>query len=217
MRAIPVVPVALSLVVCLLLAGCSAGAPDGDSSADTAALPTGAMDHIYEDVPPANAPPGSVMPRTTTAIADSPARWDGFGEAQFGMDGEQVKIVWPGTLTGAAAAGSSCYHLSPAGGAEPVGLAMMFENGGFVRYSVSAGDLTAPGGGARGMDLAGIEALYPGKAVASGHKYVPGGHSLRIEQDGGGHVLVFETDPAGVVTEWRVGVPPQVDYVEGCS
>ncbi|HWI23748.1 MAG TPA: lectin, partial [Lysobacter sp.] len=30
-------------------------------------------------------------------------------------------------------------------------------------------------------------------------------------------VLVFETDAAGKVTAWRAGVPPQVDYVEGCS
>ncbi|TQC57293.1 lectin, partial [Pantoea dispersa] len=30
-------------------------------------------------------------------------------------------------------------------------------------------------------------------------------------------VLVFETDAAGKVVAWRVGLPPQVDYVEGCG
>jgi hypothetical protein len=30
-------------------------------------------------------------------------------------------------------------------------------------------------------------------------------------------VLVFETDAAGKVTEWRAGLPPQVGYIEGCS
>ena len=29
--------------------------------------------------------------------------------------------------------------------------------------------------------------------------------------------LVFETDTQGRVTHWRAGVPPQVDYVEGCG
>jgi len=29
--------------------------------------------------------------------------------------------------------------------------------------------------------------------------------------------LLFETDAAGKITRWRVGVPPQIDYVEGCS
>jgi hypothetical protein len=30
-------------------------------------------------------------------------------------------------------------------------------------------------------------------------------------------VLLFATDADGRVNEWRIGVPPQVDYVEGCS
>ena len=29
--------------------------------------------------------------------------------------------------------------------------------------------------------------------------------------------LVFEADASGVVSEWRVGLLPEVDYVEGCS
>ena len=29
--------------------------------------------------------------------------------------------------------------------------------------------------------------------------------------------VIFETDAEGTVTEWRVGLPPQVDYVEGCA
>jgi hypothetical protein len=29
--------------------------------------------------------------------------------------------------------------------------------------------------------------------------------------------LVFEIDADGRVTAWRAGLPPQVDYVEGCS
>ena len=49
------------------------------------------------------------------------------------------------------------------------------------------------------------------------HKYVEGGKYLRHRRRRAAGVLVFETDPAGKVTEWRVGVPPQVDYVEGCG
>ena len=30
-------------------------------------------------------------------------------------------------------------------------------------------------------------------------------------------VLLFETNAEGNVASWRIGVPPQVDYVEGCS
>ena len=35
--------------------------------------------------------------------------------------------------------------------------------------------------------------------------------------DGSDEPLVCETDEGGTVTEWRVGVPPYIDYVEGCA
>ena len=35
--------------------------------------------------------------------------------------------------------------------------------------------------------------------------------------DGGEARLVFETGVDGVITSWRVGLEPQVHYVEGCS
>ena len=35
--------------------------------------------------------------------------------------------------------------------------------------------------------------------------------------DGSPAKLVFQVDGVGSVTGWRVGLPPQVDYVEGCS
>ncbi|RZA22649.1 MAG: lectin, partial [Lysobacteraceae bacterium] len=71
--------------------------------------------------------------------------------------------------------------------------------------------------GKRGMSLDEIRKLYPG-AEEQPHKYVEGGKNLRIKDSGGGNgVLVFEIDAAGKVSAWRVGVPPQVDYVEGCS
>jgi hypothetical protein len=28
---------------------------------------------------------------------------------------------------------------------------------------------------------------------------------------------VFETDAAGRIVSWRIGVPPQIYYVEGCG
>jgi len=40
---------------------------------------------------------------------------------------------------------------------------------------------------------------------------------LRVTAPQGTGALVFETDAQGRVTRWRAGVPPQVDYVEGCG
>ena len=73
------------------------------------------------------------------------------------------------------------------------------------------------------MDADVIEKLYPGRVEVQPHHYLyeEGGKYLRIKsRDGENGVLLFETDGKGngaKVTEWRVGVPPQVDYVEGCS
>ena len=78
-------------------------------------------------------------------------------------------------------------------------------------------DIAAPGGGRVGMTAAEIHALYKGVAEQK-HKYVEGAMNLRaMDPDGGPGIAVFETDAGGKVTAWRVGVPPQVDYVEGCS
>jgi hypothetical protein len=94
----------------------------------------------------------------------------------------------------------------------------MIEGGRFARIDVRADDIVAPGGGRAGMNAEEIEALYPGRIEERPHKYVEGGKYLRIPDEMGGEgVLLFAADEQGRVTEWRVGVPPQVDYVEGCS
>ena len=133
---------------------------------------------------------------------------------RFGMDEAAARATWVGGLNGEASDG--CHYLNPNGAKPPAYLAFMFDGGKFVRYDVGNDDIEAPGGGRRGMDTADIEALYAGRVRATPHKYTDGQY-LRIEDEAGDGVLVFETDASGVVTEWHAGVPPQVDYVEGCS
>lgn len=219
MRAFPLCPAAASLAVVLVLAGCNVASHDDNPGAagSVTAMSTSPMDPPDEDVPPATAPPGTVMAGKSTAAAEGLARWDGFGDVQLGMDRDQVQLVWPGELAREGSDDSSCYYLIPVGETGIFAFAMMFEDGSLVRYDVDTPAIIAPGGGAVGMDIARIKALYPGRIETSGHEYLPGGHYLRIEQEGGEHVLVFEIDPGGTVTEWRVGLSPPVDYVEGCS
>ena len=35
--------------------------------------------------------------------------------------------------------------------------------------------------------------------------------------DGSGNKLIVDVGTDGIISGWRVGVPPQVDYVEGCG
>jgi hypothetical protein len=119
-------------------------------------------------------------------------------------------------LNGAPGEGETCYYLNPVSNPAPGYFAFMIEDGKFVRYDVGNDKETAPGGGKVGMLTSDIEALYPGRVEQQPHEYSDGKY-LRIKDTAGNGVLLFETDAAGKVTEWRVGVPPQADYVEGCA
>jgi hypothetical protein len=112
-----------------------------------------------------------------------------------------------------------CYFLTPPPmGTAPFDIGFMIEGDRFSRIDVGNDGYTAPGGGKVGMDLTQLRTLYAGRVEEQPHKYIEGGKVLRI-RSGADHpgVLVFETDAAGKATSWRVGLPPQVDYVEGCS
>ena len=168
-------------------------------------------------------------PATSTATAESSAsvtddasanaggvpEWNGIGGAVFGMDEAAFRQAWRGELSAFEFEDkASCFHLWPATQEHATELAFMFGDGKFVRYGTGGKALAAPGGGRVGMTRADIESRYPGRIEQTPHKYTDGQY-LRITQ--GDDVLVFETDGAGTVTEWRVGVPPYVDYVEGCA
>ncbi len=193
----------------LALSGCGPR-PDAARHAN---VPDPAADQPAEDVPPATAPPEAF-----DRVAQ--ARFDGYGDLRFGMDAAQMRQAWGGELRDLPEPpeADACYYLVPLWSEPPAEFALMMEGGRFVRYDVGTPRETAPGGGRVGMSADEIRALYAGGVEELPHKYVPDGHYLRIKADDGGPgVLVFETDPAGRVTSWRLGVPPQADYVEGCA
>ncbi len=197
----------------IALAACGDRTP-----ADDLATPP-VTDQPATDVPPATAPvppaANPVEPGTPTAGA-SAARYVGYGDMRFGMSAEQTRKAWGGELNGAPGAGETCYHLSPKWASTPAEFAFMIEDDKFVRYSSESIKHIAPGDGKVGMSADEIKTLYPGRVVEQPHKYIDGKY-LRIKDTESSNAIIFETDAAGKVTEWRVGVPPQVDYVEGCS
>ena len=108
----------------------------------------------------------------------------------------------------------ACFHLTPVSAKVPADLAFMFVDSAFARYSTESATLTAPGGGKVGDTTEAVERRYSGKIEVQPHKYTDGKY-LRIQQ--GDDILIFATDRAGVVQEWRVGRAPAIDYVEGCA
>jgi hypothetical protein len=171
--------------------------------------------------PAVQTPPATAPTPAPAAPAPAPvglARFDGYGDMRFGMTAAEATKAWGGELNGKPGAGELCYYLNPVSNPSPAYFAFMIEADKFVRYDVGNDKETAPGGGKRGMTIDDIRKLYPGRIEEKPHKYVEGGHYLRIKADDDSRgVLVFETDAAGKVGEWHVGQPPQVDYIEGCS
>ena len=100
----------------------------------------------------------------------------------------------------------------------PAEFAFMIGDGKFVRYGSDSAKVAAPGGGKVGMTTQELQALYHGALQSTPHKYVEGGQYLSMLASGVAPAkLVFEVDAAGKASAWRVGLSPQVDYVEGCS
>lgn len=209
-------------LLALAMAGCSGQRAD-DAVVDTTAVASAPADQPVGDVPPATAPPASAIPPTppTGAVpADGAIGYAGFGPARFGANEEVVRMAWGKDIKAdTPSEPGGCYYLfpqpRPQGG---YGIGFMIEGDKFSRIDVDSADIVAPGSGRVGMSTDEIRTRYAGRIEEQNHKYIEGGKTLRIKDSAGGNgVLLFATDAAGKVTEWRIGVPPQVDYVESCS
>lgn len=203
----------MSTLLVVALAACSAQPPT--APADGAAA---VADQSEQDVPPATAP---TPPAPSGPIAaEGTVSYAGFGPARFGDDAQAVRSAWGQDLKAAAPSEpGDCHYLVPSPRPQgSYGVGFMIEGDKFARIDVDSADIVAPGGGRIGMTADEIRKRYAGRIEEQNHKYVEGGKNLRIRDSAGGSgALVFATDAAGKVTEWRIGVPPQVDYVEGCS
>ena len=174
----------------------------------------------------ATATPMAEAPAPTPAADDaaapagpvSQASFLGYGDMKLGSTVEEARAAWGGELNGAPMEGTTCHYLWPKWITRPADFAFMMEDGRFVRYDVGTDKETAPGGGKVGMSVEELQKLYGGALKASPHKYTQGGQYLSMDAgDVAPTRLVFEVDAAGKVTSWRVGLSPQVEYVEGCS
>jgi len=209
-----------AVLVAIVLAACSPDRGAATTETDATAPPAAAPAEPVADTRPVSLPEPGESGDTPTSKApdgsDVQARFDGYGDMKLGIAADAMQAAWGGELKRLGGAEDTCYFMTPAWVKVPAEFAFMVEDGKFVRYSTESTKFSAPGGGKVGMGTADIQSLYPGRIVQQPHKYTDGKY-LRIKDAATGNALLFETDGAGKVTEWRVGMPPQVDYVEGCS
>lgn len=170
---------------------------------------------------PVTEPVATAEPAAVVAPVDplSQASFAGYGDMKLGSTVDEAKTAWAGELNESApAAGSTCHYLTPKSVSNASEFGFMVEEGKFVRYDVGTAKEIAPGGGKVGMVVEQLKLLYGDALQSAPHKYVEGGKVFTVAgPDGTPAKLVFEADGVGKVTAWHVGLPPQVDYVEGCS
>jgi len=209
----------------LLLLSLAACSRDPEPAADASATPAEGTVMAPATMP---ADPDLAPASPADVRSDSPARLDGFGAVPLGAPIDQVRARFGEPLQGLATdakgaplaaddGNEDCYYLRPEK-RNPAGPWFMIEGRKLVRYDVRGTGIVAPGGGRVGMTLGELQQLYPERADVTPDKYEPAAQHLRVrpQQEGQG-IIDFALDTDGKVGSWRVGLPPQVDYVEGCG
>jgi hypothetical protein len=205
-----------SVGLALLLAACSEPAPPPtNAAADAAIAPTASS----TTPPAAVAPPADVA--ETHAYDARVIHFGGYGPAAFLGNEESVRQSFgrPMAAKPEKLEPGACYYLrAETPQAKGYGIRFMFEGDKFVRYDVDDASIVAPGGLVVGMSADAVLAAFPGQVESQPHKYVEGGKVFIVAPESGGDArLMFEIDATGHITQWRMGVQPQVSYVEGCS
>ena len=175
---------------------------------------------VSKDTQPLQA---AVAPPSPTGPTKPLAEWiswrvadTGFGSITIGMTPEQANAAVGGALELPQGMTYDACDYARARGVDS--LAFMIEMGKVVRIDVRRHDIQTVEGARVGDSEVRIQQLYPGRVNVSPHKYTDGHYLTVVPSDTSArrYRLIFETDGA-VVTRFRGGVLPQVEYVEGCS
>jgi hypothetical protein len=142
---------------------------------------------------------------------------NGIGPVRVGMTVSQAAKA-AGTRLVGDRPNQYCYYVRPQGNKKDIGF--MISGGRIARVDVyKDSQITTVKGAKIGDTEARIKSLYPGQIQVTLHKYVPGGHYLTFvpkDPSDRNYRVVFETD-GKLVTGFRAGKLPEVEYVEGCS
>jgi hypothetical protein len=156
--------------------------------------------------------------RDTSAMADStPPQWivraDGIGPLKVGVSlesasrtlGEELRVTELG-----------CDHANPT--RMPEGVLLMIIDDTVARVEIDTAGVRTAEGAQVGDSESRVLELYGALARIEPHKYTyPDGHYVVVAPPGDTlHRIVFETFK-GLVTTYRAGRLPAVQFVEGCS
>ena len=195
------------LLLLLALSGAGCAADTGSSAADEA-VPAG--ESLAVDVA------DDTVSAADTAAAEGDT-WtvsvDGVGDLRIGMelDGLMPHLEQDTDTIGVR---GGCRYVSVTGA--PDSVLFMVESGRLARIDVRGGTTPTAEGAQIGDEERRIETLYPDLRRMP-HKYTDGNYLIVIPAATDTlRRYVFETDGERV-TQYRAGVYPQVEWVEGCA
>ena len=107
-----------------------------------------------------------------------------------------------------------CHYEYPDGYLE--GLGFMVQDGVITRIDIHKEDYLTDTGLSVGQKEEQIFKKYEGKTSERIHPYIGKRGKYIIVANSDGYKMIFETD-SGVITRFRTGKSPSVEYIEGCS
>jgi hypothetical protein len=205
--------VSFALFFALAFAAC---AKTNESTTDTTSITTTSSTPAAQEPAPANTNPPPPAPTTSSPATGWVVTAQGIANLRVGMTVAEAQAAYPTFKAAPSHDGGSCTYATLDGW--PAGIGVMLDAGKVVRVEVRRGNFATSTGARIGDTEERIKSLYPGQITVSPHKYTDG-HYLTVtptaETDSANRII-FETDGRNVVN-YRAGVRPQVEYVEGCS
>jgi hypothetical protein len=141
---------------------------------------------------------------------------EGAGPVRIGWSLSQLNAALGEQLKPAYDVNPECDYVDP--DALPPGLALMVVQDTIVRVDVDTTGIATAEGAMVGDTEARILELYAGRVEVQPHKYTgPVGHYLVVKASADTmHLIIFETDGHRVLN-YRAGIRPAVEYIEGCA
>ena len=215
-----IIPLAVALA--LVAAACG-----GDSSSDSTTTTTTLLPATTTTLAPATST--TAAQTTTTSSTTLPVNPNlstsdtvttgGLGPVRIGMNPQEANIAAGYGLALDNFVDDICYYLST----EPVlnDVGFMVSEGTISRVDVFAGsDVTTRSGAKIGMTESQIVGLFGDRIETRSHPYVSGGKYLvfvPVDAEDLNFRVIFETSTSGVVTSYRAGRLPEVNWIEGCA
>ena len=187
-----------------------------DTSATTATTTVAATQVDVENSTPSTTAPQSNQGTTLTDSARVSTL--GLGPVYMGDTLEQVADKIGVQLDPEEFGNDSCrYYLAPGG---PPGVSFVVAFGRIARVDIDdPSTITTRSGAGIGSTKAEIIALFGAKIVVGPHPFSDGEYLtfVPVDEKDANLRIIFETNSDGVVTAYRTGQLPEVDYIEGCA